>query len=259
VRRSKTLARIRSAQVVRMCSLGHYMPAFIKHAAAFGYDCIWLDLEHRHLDDAQVQALLAYSHLFDIDIMVRPSTAERGRLYRYLEDGAAGLMIPHVSTPERAEAVVEATKFPPIGNRGLDGAGLDADFYHQPADEYIEAANRETFVVVQIETPQALENLDAIAAIPGIEGLFVGPGDLSMRLKRSKLDLDLDDCVRCVAESAKRHHKAWGLPVSSGEQLQRFADWGAQLLARGGDFGAVLNELRHCAGEFEELVSQSLS
>lgn len=254
MRRSKTLARIRAAQVVRMCSLGYYMPAFIKHAAAFGYDCIWLDLEHRYMDDAQVQALLAYSHLFDIDVMVRPSTTERGRLYRYLEDGAAGLMIPHVSTPQRADAVVEAAKFPPIGNRGLDGAGLDADFYHQPADEYVEFANRETFIVVQIETPQALENIDAIASNPGIDGLFVGPGDLSMRLKRGKLDLDLDDCVRCVAEAAKRYHKAWGLPVSSSEQMRRFKEWGAQLLARGGDFGAVMSELRHCAGEFEELA-----
>jgi 2-keto-3-deoxy-L-rhamnonate aldolase RhmA len=234
-----------------MCSLGHYMPAFIRHAAAYGFDCIWLDLEHRHLHDAQVQALLAYSHLFDIDIMVRPSTTERGRLYRYLEDGAAGLMIPHVSTPERAAAVVEATKFPPIGNRGLDGAGLDADFYHQPTEEYVESANRETFVVVQIETPQALENVDAI---PGIDGLFVGPGDLSLRLKRGNTGLDLDDCVRCVAESAKRYHKAWGLPVSSGEQLQRFAEWGAQLLARGGDFGAVMQELRNCAVDFDGLT-----
>lgn len=248
------MARIRAGQVVRMCSLGHYMPAFIKHAATYGFDCIWLDLEHRHMDDRQVQALLAYSHLFDIDCMVRPSTTERGRLYRYLEDGAAGLMIPHVSTPERAAALVEAVKFPPVGNRGLDGAGLDADFYHQPTDEYVESANRETFLVVQIETPQALENVDAIASMAGVDGMFVGPGDLSMRLKRGKLDLDLDDCLRCVAESAKRYHKAWGLPVSSSEQLQRMSGLGAQLLARGGDFGAVMQELRNCAEEFGELT-----
>lgn len=237
-----------------MCSLGHYMPAFVKHAATYGFDCIWLDMEHRLIDDRQVQALLAYCHLFDIDCMVRPSTTERGRLYRYLEDGAAGLMIPHVSTPELAAALVEAVKFPPVGNRGLDGAGLDAEFYHQPTDEYVDAANRETFLVVQIETPLALENVDAIASTPGVDGMFVGPGDLSMRLKRGKLDLGLDDCLRCVAESAKRYHKAWGLPVSSSEQLQHMTDMGAQLVARGGDFGAVMQELRNCADEFADLT-----
>ena len=92
MRKSKTLAKIRSQQTVRMCCLGHYIPAFVKHAAHFGFDCIWLDLEHRYMSDAEVESLLAHSHLFDIDIMVRPATLEKTRLYRYLEDGAAGLI-----------------------------------------------------------------------------------------------------------------------------------------------------------------------
>lgn len=234
-----------------MCSLGHYMPAFVRHAAAYEYDCIWLDLEHRYMDDRSVQALLAYSHLFDIDVMVRPSTRERGRLYRYLEDGAAGLMIPHVSTPEQAAELVEAVKFPPIGNRGLDGAGLDADFYHQPTTEYIEAANRETFLVVQIETPLAVQNADAIAALPGVDALFIGPADLSLRIQKQRPDLDLADCCRAVAEAAQRHHKAWGLPVMSSQQIAQFATQGAQLLARGGDYGAVMLMLREWSGDFQ--------
>lgn len=236
-----------------MCALGHYMPAFIKHAAVYGYDCIWLDLEHRLIDDRSMQALLAYSHICDIDVMVRPATRERARLYRYLEDGAAGLMIPHVSTPEVAKELVEAVKFPPVGNRGLDGAGFDSDFYHQSTPEYIDAANRETFLVVQIETPLAVENVDAIASVPGVDGLFVGPGDLSLRIQRERPDLNLADCCRAVAEAAKRHHKAWGLPTPSREQLVDYAKQGAQLLARGGDFGAVLNMLRDYGNEFAEL------
>lgn len=72
----------------------------------------------------EVEALLAFSHLFDIDIMLRPPTLEKTRLYRYLEDGAAGLMIPHVSTAGKAKMLVDAVKFPPLGDRGLDNAGL---------------------------------------------------------------------------------------------------------------------------------------
>lgn len=253
MRRSKTLARIRAGQVVRMCSLGHYIPAFVKHAAAYGYDCIWLDLEHRHLDQHQVQALLAYGHLFDIDVMVRSSTTERGPLYRYLEDGAAGLMIPHVSTVSKAEALVEAVKFPPVGNRGLDGAGLDGDFYHQPADAYVDHVERETFLVVQIETPQAVAAVDAIAAVPGVDGLFVGPGDLSLRLRRTSGGLSLDECCRRVADAARKHGKAWGLPVGSRDQLKDYASRGAQIIARGGDFGAVMQALQECGAEFDDL------
>jgi len=154
VRKSKTLAKLRANEPVRMCALGHFIPAFIRHAAHHGFDCIWLDLEHRAMSDREVQALLAYFHLFDIDCMLRPPTLEKTRLYRYLEDGATGLMIPHVSTADKARMLVDAVKFPPLGDRGLDGAGLDSDFILAGGDEYVEAANRETFLVVQIETPQ---------------------------------------------------------------------------------------------------------
>lgn len=253
MRRSKTLARIREGQIVRMCALGHYMPAFIKHAAVYGYDCIWLDLEHRSMSDRDVQTLLAYSHLCDIDIMVRASTRERARLYRYLEDGAAGLMIPHVSTPEDARELAQSVKFPPVGNRGLDGAGLDAEFYHQPTADFVDAAIRETFLVVQIETPLAVENVDAIAATPGVDALFIGPGDLSLRIQRERPDLDLPACRKAVADAARRHHKVWGLPAPSQEAIAEFAKEGAQLLVRGGDFGAVMQMLREWSGEFTEL------
>ena len=141
MRTSKTLARIRNKETVRMCSLGHFIPAYVRHAAHFGFDCIWLDLEHRLISEREVQSLLAFAHLSDIDIMVRAPTLEKTGLYRYLEDGAAGLMIPHVSTPEKAAMLVDAVKFPPIGNRGIDGAGLDSDFLIDDYETFPDRAN----------------------------------------------------------------------------------------------------------------------
>jgi len=253
VRHSKTLARIRSGKVVRMCSLGHFIPAYIKHAAAANFDCIWLDLEHRNLSDQQVQALIAFGHLFDIDIMVRPSTTDRARLYRYLEDGAAGLMVPHVSTVQQAAELVAATKFPPVGNRGLDGAGLDGDFYHNSRDDYVAHALRETFLVVQIETLQALEQVDGIAALDGIDGLFVGPGDLGLRIDQAGDVETLDKGIERVGAAAAKHGKAWGLPVPSLDELRRQAARGAQILAHGGDFRGFMAILQDCGRDFAAL------
>ena len=85
-------------------------PPYGRIAAEAGFDAIWLDLEHRWISDGQVQALLAYFHLCDIDCIIRPATLEKSRLSRYLEDGATGLMIPHVSNPELAMAIVRAVK-----------------------------------------------------------------------------------------------------------------------------------------------------
>ncbi len=252
MRKSKTLARIRQNQMVRMCALGHFMPFFIKHAAHFGFDCIWLDLEHRNFSDREVQTLLAHSHLHDIDIMVRPATIEKTRLYRYLEDGATGLMIPHVSTPEKAQMLADAVKFPPLGDRGLDGAGLDADYYLGDGDSFVQEANEETFLVVQIETPLAVQNVDAIAAIPGVDGLFVGPGDLGLRLKHETGGMTLESAFERVAESCRRHKKAWGTPVGTPEIMKKRQQQGGQLLNHGGDFGAVMNMLKESAAVFEQ-------
>lgn len=251
MRQSKTLAKIRRNELVRMCSLGHFIPAYIRHAAHFGFDCIWLDLEHRAMEDREVQALLAYFHLYDIDCMLRPSTLEKSRLYRYLEDGATGLMIPHVSTPEKAQMLVDAVRFPPLGDRGIDGAGLDSDFHIQGGEGYTDHANRETFLVVQIETLEAVENVDAIAAIEGISGLFVGPGDLGLRIKHSDGGLTLDDAMARVASVAKKHGKAWGCPAATVERLQELHAQGATLLAHGGDFGALMNMLKNSAADFD--------
>lgn len=253
MRPSKTLACVRADgnKVVRMCTLGHFNPAFVRHAAHFGYDCIWLDLEHRLIDDQEVQALLAYSHLFDIDIMVRCPTLEKTSLYRYLEDGAAGVMIPHVSTPEKAQMLVDAVKFPPIGDRGLDGAGLDSDFILQGGESYPREANEQTFLVVQIETLEAVENVDAIAAVNGVDALFVGPGDLGLRIRTYESDLTVDAAMSRVAEAAARHGKAWGCPVASRDELHKRRSQGAQLLPRGGDFMALMTMLKTWSADFD--------
>jgi 2-keto-3-deoxy-L-rhamnonate aldolase RhmA len=255
MRKSKTLARWRAGQPARLCSLGHFNPPYVRHAAAAGYDCIWLDLEHRPMEQREVQALLAYFHLADIDCMLRPPTLEKTRLYRYLEDGAAGLMIPHVSTAEKARLLVEAVKFPPLGDRGLDGAGFDSDYLFAAGEAYIDEANRETFLVVQIETPQAVANVEEIAAVPGVAALFVGPGDLGLRLARTKTELTLEQATAKVAAAAARHGKAWGCPAATLEQVRQFQSQGARLIAYGGDFQAFRDMLATRGRELEAVYA----
>jgi len=254
VRKSKTLRKLRSGEPVRMCCLGHFVPAFVKHAAHARYDCIWLDLEHRLISEREVQSLLAYAHLADIDIMVRPPTLEKSRLYRYLEDGAAGLMIPHVSTPEKARMLVDAVKFPPVGNRGLDAAGLDADYLLGDVFEYAEAANRETFLVVQIETPEAVEKVDAIASIEGVDALFIGPGDLRLRLRHlDDSSLTIEATIEKVAAAAARHGKAWGCPARAPDDVARHWQKGARLIAYGSEFLALMEMLERCSGQLDAI------
>jgi 4-hydroxy-2-oxoheptanedioate aldolase len=237
-----------------MCALGHHIPAYVHHAAHFGFDCIWLDLEHRLINDQEVQMLQTHCHLADIDCMVRPPTLEKTRLYRYLEDGATGLMIPHVSTPEKARMLVEAVKYPPVGDRGLDGAGFDANYYLGDVDEYVVAANQETFLVVQIETQEAVENADAIASIQGVDAMFVGPGDLGMRHRMKSSNVSADEGMEIVAAAAKRHNKSWGSPAFSVDHMRKLHDMGARFLAHGGDFMALRDMLEKSSGHYDDML-----
>ena len=258
MRRSRTIQKLRNDELVRICGMGHYIPPYIRHAKEYGYDCIWLDLEHRAMDTREIQALLAFFHLYDVDCLLRPPTLEKSRLYRYFEDGASGLMIPHVSTAEKAQQLVQAVKFPPLGDRGIDAAGLDADFSLPDHATYTQEANRETFLVVQIETLEAVENVDEIAAVEGVDGLFLGPGDLGIRISNQPTcGLTVEIARQKLADACKKYGKAWGQPTGTLELLQQLHAQGARLLAQGGDFQGVMKILEECSRNFDEVVGSS--
>ena len=212
--------------------------------------------EHRAFDPREVQPLAAFHRLADIDCVWRPPTLEKGNLYRFLEDGVTALMIPHVSTPEKAKTLTDAIKFPPLGDRGIDAVGLDAGFWPGDSVPYCQAANRETFLVVQIETPQALENMEAIAAVPGVEVLFLGPGDLSLRLGCGGQvdDPRMMKIQERLANVARQHGKAWGRPVNSAAEAKSVQAMGGQFIAWGNDFLAVYNSLRECGKELDAVL-----
>ncbi len=257
MRSSKMLKKFRSGGFARVCALGHYLPFYIRYAAHFGYDGIWFDLEHRAFDAREVQSVLAMCRQHDIDCMVRPPTRGHTQLYRYLEDGATGFLVPLVSDPQTAADLVQSIKYPPLGNRGLDGAGMDADFGIDawiPNSTYIEDANRETFIITQVETLQAVANAEEIASIPGIDGLFIGPGDLGLRIANSPAGhgMTLEKAIETVAAAAAKHGKVWGITAGSVEQIKRYRSLGAQIVPWGGDF-ALRTVLQTCSQELDQI------
>ncbi len=261
MRKSKVLAKWRAGEFARFCSMGHVLPFYIRYAAHYRYDGIWLDLEHRNFDVREVQHLLALCQRYDIDCLVRPPTTQRTRLYRFLEDGAAGLMVPFVSDVQTARDIVMAAKYPPVGNRGLDGAGLDADFgldSWRPGSTYIADANRETFIVAQIETPEAVANADEIAAVEGIDALFVGPADLGLRLETyPEYGMSVDDAVARVAAAAKLRGKVWARTASSIEEVDRYRRQGALMVPHGSDF-ALREVLQKASEEMDRMLEGRL-
>jgi 4-hydroxy-2-oxoheptanedioate aldolase len=227
-------------------------------AAHFHYDGVWMEGEHRAWGPREIDTMIARHHAADVDCLWRPPTKEKNALYRLLEDGVTGLMIPHVASADEAKALVRAIKFPPLGDRGFDGGGRDADFWVGAPKDYIEQANRETFLTVQIETPEALSNVESIAAVPGVDVLFLGPGDMALRLGCSAAvsDSKMMEVQRTIAEAARRHGKAWGRPVGSADDARIIVQLGAQLVAYGSEFGGLHQHLSQCAAELDAMLGE---
>lgn len=131
------------------------------------------------------------------------------------------------------------------------GYGVEA---WKPDSTYFEDANRETFVVAQIETPEALDNLEEIGKVRGIDLLFIGPADLGCRLSAMGSSLTIDDVVDRVSSVARANGKAWGITAGSVEDIARFRKLGAQMVPWGGDF-ALVGVLTTCSQELDSVLA----
>lgn len=149
--------------------------------AGSGFDWLLLDGEHSPLDLrtmlAQLQSVAPYS----AHAVVRPPTGDPVMIKQLLDIGAQSLLIPMVETPEQAEMLVRATRYPPHGFRGV-GAGIARAARWGRVDNYLDRANDETCLLLQVETRTGLENLEAIARTEGVDGVFLGSADLSASL-----------------------------------------------------------------------------
>jgi 2-keto-3-deoxy-L-rhamnonate aldolase RhmA len=158
-------------------------PQLVELCGRAGFHWALLDCEHGAFSAETIEHACIAGDAVGLPLMVRPASDRPEAILAALDRGAAGVQVPHVSTAAQAEAIVRAVKYEPRGNRGL-GTSVRAAGYGIELDiaEYIAKANRETIVCVQIEDREGLANVGEIAAVPGVDIVFVGPMDLSQAL-----------------------------------------------------------------------------
>ncbi len=217
-------------------------PELVELMASSGFDAIWLCLEHKRLDPSLVYSLIQACRLGGADALVRVKPSNHSDLLWLLEAGARGIMLPRVRHVDEVRELVDAMKFPPLGRRGADLAHADSNFGRAAMPEYAATANRETFLVVQIEEAEVVPHLDAIAALPGVDALFVGPGDLSVGLGKTYADTrdpEIAGIIRRVADAARRHGKVAGIPCAA-ERVAEFRALGYTFLNVISDYRCVV-------------------
>lgn len=176
---SRVLSRLRAGQTATCLKLNLGDPRVVELAALSGADAVWVCNEHVPNDWINLENQIRSARIHGIDAIVRVAKGSYSDYLRPLEAGARGLMVPHVSTADEARSIVANTRFHPLGRRPIDGGNVDGGFCLEPTPDYLERSNKETMLIFQIESPEALENVEEIAAVPGFDVLLFGPGDYS--------------------------------------------------------------------------------
>lgn len=251
---SRVLQKLRAGEIVRVVSVTRVTDSWLAEVIGrVGFDVIWLDLEHRAFGYEVIDPMALACRATGIDLMVRVRKTGYTDAMRALEFGGNGIMVPHCRSVEEARQWVEWTRFPPLGKRGFDGSGADADYMLADPLEHLRHRNAETFLVVQIEDREALDCVDGIAAVEGVDILFVGIGDLSISLGHPMQagHPDVQRAIDRVAEAAARHGKWWGIPTGTPDAAQAYADRGARFITCGGDHIFLVNGYRDAFRAFQ--------
>lgn len=248
-------AKLANNEPVLVVSLHLTDPAVFEMTSLFGFDAIWIDLEHHGTSVETAAQLMRAARVGSADILARPAKGEWMRMARLLEAGAQGILYPRCESADEAAELVRWSRFAPAGERGIDGAGPDAPYLFVPLEQYVRQANDQTLLAVQLESPSAIERADEIAAVPGLDVLFFGPGDFSV-LSGFAGQWDhpaVQGAVERVAHVARHHGVHWGMPAFSPDHARRLLDQGARFIAFGNDLVTLKMGWESLQRDFEEL------
>lgn len=241
-----------------MCIKQNFMHANLTELIGYaGFDCVWICNEHIAIDRSLLENMTRGGRISGTDIMIRTAFGSNYTdLIQPLEFGAQGLMIPHIRSAEQVRTIVRECRFHPLGLRGIDAVNEDADQGMCPLDKYLEFANANTFIMVQIEDTDALEHVDEIAAVPGVDIVFLGPADFSHSIGRpgEVRHPKVFDAILRTAEACARHGVCCGTPgLGDPEYTAKLLKNGVRFIAGIADWDMIHDALALEVEKYKEL------
>jgi 4-hydroxy-2-oxoheptanedioate aldolase len=236
IRPSRVLKKLRAGEIVCCFKMNLTCARVADLATALGFDCIWVDMEHTSVGWSDVEKIILAAKTHDADVMVRVARGSYSDYIRPLELDAAGIMVPHCMSVEDAKTVARTTRFHPLGRRPVDGGNADGVYCNVPFVDYLKQANEQRFIVIQIEDPEPLGELEQIAAVPGIDMLFFGPGDFSHAIGApgEMNHPRVIEARKRVAEAALAQGKFAGT-MGNSENLEELIEMGYRFINMGAD------------------------
>ncbi len=218
-------------------------PGIANMVANAGYDFMLIDMEHSVYSFETVADIIRVARGVNLAPIVRPPGRVPPILSRLMDAGAAGVMVPMTETGEQAREIRDACKYTPIGKRGVAGALGQNDYQRLDAPSMMRLSNEQSLIIAQVESQTGVENIDDIVSTDGIDGVIIGPHDLSnsLGIVGQITDSKVTDCIARVVEACKKHKKYSGIHTGNMVQLYEWRKKGMQLLAYRTDADALMN------------------
>lgn len=214
-------------------------PTVVEAMAQTGFDFVLVDGEHAPTPPDVLAGVLPGLELYDCPSLYRVRSNNSDLIKGALDHGVSALMVPMVNSAEEAAHVVAASKYPPLGRRGI-GAWRAANYYYNDGP-YIAESNKDTAIIAQIETGAAVNAVEEIAAVPGLDALFVGPADLRMSVGLAPgLNSEFLETIKLVADTALRHNLVAGIDVASVDYIPTYMSLGFTLMTIGIDTSYII-------------------
>jgi 4-hydroxy-2-oxoheptanedioate aldolase len=252
---SRVKAKLAKNQPVLVTALCLSDPSLYELASLMGFDALWLDMEHHAHSVESANNYIRAARVGVSDVIARPAKGEFMRLGRLLEAGAKGIMYPRCDDAKEAAEVVRWSKFAPLGERGFDGANPDQPYCSMSMTDYIAEANRETFIVVQIEQASALEHVEEIAKVPGIDVIMLGPADFTV-LGGIAGQFDGEvvlNAKKRIAAATRAAGINWGTTCATLKHIEANMELGARFLCHGADILMVKRGLEQIRDDCKSL------
>ncbi len=179
LRKNLTKEKIKEGKTVYGVFVPMWSPSIVEIIGHIGFDFVIIDAEHSAMAPESCEHMVRAADCVNITPIIRIAMNFRQNILRYLDTGALGVQMPQINNRAEVEAAVESVKYPPEGKRGLAAVRANNYAVTGPLGDYVKEANRETMIVVQVETLPAVENLKEILAVPTVDVIFIGPTDLS--------------------------------------------------------------------------------
>lgn len=229
-------------------------PNIVRMMSAAGFDYLIIDNEHGYFSNDTIANMAAIANGINMPIIVRISDVSRAQITKLLDIGVDGLLVPMIESKEQLEKCINYAKYPPIGNRGVSTQRAHTNYNPKEIKETLKNSNNKTMIFAQIESRKGIKNLKDILEVPFVDGIFIGPNDLSLDLGdignfESK---DFEESCEYIINECSKKNIPIGLISSKHDLLNRYIDKGVKLISCNSEIGMLIDGGKNIIKKYKE-------